>query len=96
MWVLGDVSSGPHTYTARAPAAGPSHSLISLFPALQRGSLQARVHGDCGHARLQVGLHQTTVEDPAGVLPLLHPHRPDNQARQLLAETEDEFWQFQI
>ncbi len=68
----------------------------SFFPIIQRGCVQTWLHGHRGHAWLQMGFHQASAEDPAGIFSLLHPRRPHHQTRQLLAKTEDQLRQLQV
>lgn len=70
--------------------------LFILQSVLQWGGGPTWLHCHCGHAWLQVGQHQTAAEDPAGIFPVLHPRCPHHQARQLLAEAEDQLRQLQV
>ena len=43
-----------------------------------------------------MGQREAHPEGAAGLLRLHHPHGPHHQARQLLAETEDEHWKHKV
>ena len=43
-----------------------------------------------------MGQREAHPEGVAGLLRLLHPHRPHHQARQLLAEAADQPWQSEV
>ena len=63
----------------------------------QRGCPGAGVHCAHRHARqLELEHGQADPEGAAGLLQLRHPHRAHHQARQLLAEAEDQPWQPEV
>ena len=62
-----------------------------IFIIFQRGCSRARLQrGDRHEGELQLEHRQAHPEGAAGLLQQRRSHRPHHQARQLLAETEDQ------